>query len=88
MDARLENGLAAAGEAASRRVLLAGGGALGAAVRAPARRAPPAAPPPPAPAPRPHPPLAHTLYDVFRHLALEFHYQVGVWHSRPHSRVE
>ncbi|XP_063387363.1 baculoviral IAP repeat-containing protein 6 [Cydia fagiglandana] len=84
MDARLESGCGggsgagaagAAGEAAARRVLLAGGAALAAAVRAPPRRAPQPAPPVPPPT-RPHPPLHHTLYDVFRHLALEFHYQM------------
>ncbi|XP_047034012.1 baculoviral IAP repeat-containing protein 6 isoform X2 [Helicoverpa zea] len=77
-DARLEaggGGCGGAGEAHARRALLGTAGALAAAVRAP----PPAPPPPPrAPPPphRPHPPLTHTLYDVFRHLALEFHYQM------------
>ncbi|CAG4984494.1 unnamed protein product [Colias eurytheme] len=40
----------------------------------PASPASPASPP--APANRHNPPLAHTLYDVFRHLALEFPNQV------------
>ncbi|KAJ8724125.1 hypothetical protein PYW07_008105 [Mythimna separata] len=77
-DARVEaggGGMGGAGEALARRALLGTAGALAAAVRAP----PPAPPPPPrAPPPphRPHPPLTHTLYDVFRHLALEFHYQM------------
>ncbi|XP_053613474.1 baculoviral IAP repeat-containing protein 6 isoform X2 [Plodia interpunctella] len=79
-DARLESGAGGAGaatEAAARRALLATGGALAAAVRA--SPPPPDTPPPAAstsPASRPHPPLTHTLYDVFRHLALEFHYQM------------
>ncbi|XP_049878015.1 baculoviral IAP repeat-containing protein 6 isoform X2 [Pectinophora gossypiella] len=75
VDARLESGVAAAGEARARRVLAGGGAALAAAVRAPPPPAPRARPPPP-PAPRHHPPLTHTLYDVFRHLALEFHCQM------------
>lgn len=76
MDARLESGLSAAGEASARRVLLAGGGALAAAIRAPAQRGAASTQRQPH-QPRTHPPLTHTLYDVFRHLALEFHYQVS-----------
>ncbi|KAI5632912.1 inhibitor of apoptosis domain-containing protein [Phthorimaea operculella] len=106
VDARLESGPAAAGEAMARRVLLAGGGALAAALRAPPPLPAPIPPPRPpatlAPVPptRPssttatvpptstsstapprtpakhQPPLTHTLYDVFRHLALEFHHQM------------
>ncbi|XP_050551225.1 baculoviral IAP repeat-containing protein 6 isoform X3 [Spodoptera frugiperda] len=77
-DARVEaggGGCGGAGEAHARRALLGTAGALAAAVRAPPPAPPPAprAPPPPH---RPHPPLTHTLYDVFRHLALEFHYQM------------
>lgn len=106
MDARLESGVAAAGEALARRLLAATSGVLAAALR-PAPT-PPVSPPlspgvspapspagpasPPAPGPshlaapgtsaasvpaqRAHPPLMHTLYDVFRHLALEFPQQV------------
>ncbi|XP_013170740.1 PREDICTED: baculoviral IAP repeat-containing protein 6 isoform X4 [Papilio xuthus] len=100
VDARLESGVAAAGEALARRLLAATSGALAAALR-PAST-PPVTPPlspgmspvpspagpasPPAAGPshqaiasssasaalRAHPPLTHTLYDVFRHLALEF----------------
>ncbi|XP_075983137.1 BIR repeat containing ubiquitin-conjugating enzyme isoform X3 [Anticarsia gemmatalis] len=83
-------GCGGAGEAHARRALLRTAGALAAAVRAPppqpAPRATPAPTSPPAAAPlspqsppqqqRHHPPLTHTLYDVFRHLALEFHYQL------------
>ncbi|CAB3246353.1 unnamed protein product [Arctia plantaginis] len=82
-DARAEAaGGAGAGEAQARRALLRTAGALAAAVRAPPPVAPPRSPAPPPPAPqepthqRHHPPLTHTLYDVFRHLALEFHYQM------------
>ncbi|KAL4711749.1 hypothetical protein ACJJTC_015815 [Scirpophaga incertulas] len=104
MDARVESGAGGAGvagEALARRALLATGGALAAALRAPTPPPPPPPPPPadgdadtptsptspttptapappapPAPAAaRQHPPLTHTLYDVFRHLALEFETQ-------------
>ncbi|XP_059058319.1 baculoviral IAP repeat-containing protein 6 [Achroia grisella] len=80
-------GAGGAGEALARRALLATGGALAHALRSP--HSPPATPSPPgtheagspaaapaAPPSRAHPPLTHTLYDVFRHLALEFHYQM------------
>ncbi|XP_052743953.1 baculoviral IAP repeat-containing protein 6 isoform X2 [Bicyclus anynana] len=81
VDARLENGAASAGEAFARRVLAATAAALPLALRAPPTRpaedspsdtpadSPPQEPPPLLPQ---NPPLAHTLYDVFRHLALEF----------------
>ncbi|XP_028176769.1 baculoviral IAP repeat-containing protein 6-like [Ostrinia furnacalis] len=80
-DARLESGAGGAGiaaEALARRALLNTGGALAAALRAPTPPPPPppAPPQPTSPSSRPHPPLTHTLYDVFRHLALEFHYQM------------
>ncbi|XP_069360568.1 baculoviral IAP repeat-containing protein 6 isoform X2 [Maniola hyperantus] len=86
VDARLENGAASAGEAFARRVLAATAAALPLALRAPPIRpahdspsdstpgdSPPQEPPPQLPH---HPPLSHTLYDVFRHLALEFPSQV------------
>lgn len=80
-DARLESaggGAGGPGEGLARRALLTTGHALSIAVlTAPlAPRTPPAAPPP-APPLRHHPPLTHTLYDVFRHLALEFHNKVN-----------
>ncbi|XP_037876101.1 survivin-1 isoform X3 [Bombyx mori] len=79
-DARLESaggGAGGPGEGLARRALLTTGHALSIAVlTAPlAPRTPPAAPPP-APPLRHHPPLTHTLYDVFRHLALEFHNKI------------
>ncbi|XP_039757629.1 baculoviral IAP repeat-containing protein 6 isoform X2 [Pararge aegeria] len=86
VDARLENGAASAGEAFARRVLAATAAALPLALRAPPTRpvqdspsdttpadSPQQEPPPQLPL---HPPLAHSLYDVFRHLALEFPNQV------------
>ncbi|GBP68238.1 Baculoviral IAP repeat-containing protein 6 [Eumeta japonica] len=72
-DARLESSTEVASEAAARRLLLIGSGALATAVKAPAVVAP--RPPDETSPPRVHPPLTQTLYDVFRHLALEFHYQ-------------
>lgn len=91
-DARAEaGGGGGAGEAQARRALLRTAGALAAAVRAPPPLGPPRAPAPPPATPasaphettpqRHHPPLTHTLYDVFRHLALEFHYQVRTLHT-------
>ncbi|XP_041968992.1 baculoviral IAP repeat-containing protein 6 isoform X2 [Aricia agestis] len=84
-DARLESGAAAGGEALARRVLAASAAALPVALRAsPLRPRAPPTPPDDAPVDTPdattplspertrQPPLAHTLYDVFRHLALEF----------------
>lgn len=84
MDARLESGAAAGGEAFAQRVLAATAAALPLALRAPPLRvAEPGAEPEPAPeAPAPHDeprhnqPLAHTLYNVFKHLAREFEDQV------------
>ncbi|RVE55239.1 hypothetical protein evm_000137 [Chilo suppressalis] len=87
-DARVESGAGGAGaaaEALARRALLATGGALARALRA-HTPSPPPRPPAPVTATataasaatptRHHPPLTHTLYDVFRHLALEFHTQM------------
>ncbi|CAH4031478.1 baculoviral IAP repeat-containing protein 6 isoform X1 [Pieris brassicae] len=88
VDARLENGPAAAAEVTARRVLAATALSLPAALRSPPHRASPLSPAPASPQSpaspsspssppaRHNPPLAHTLYDVFRHLALEFKNQV------------
>lgn len=99
MDARLESGAAAGGEAFAQRVLAATAAALPLALRAPPLRlAEPVAEPEPAAdsseaqtsqtshsshssqhdEPRHNQPLAHTLYNVFRHLALEFEDQVWI----------
>ncbi|XP_047537096.1 baculoviral IAP repeat-containing protein 6 [Vanessa atalanta] len=84
VDARLESGAAAGGEAFAQRVLVATAAALPLALRAPPARGAPepaalldaASPPEAHDEARHNPPLAHTLYDVFRHLALEFHSQI------------
>lgn len=90
MDARLESGAAAGGEAFAQRVLAATAAALPLALRAPPLRlAEPVAEPEPAAdsseahssqhdEPRHNQPLAHTLYNVFRHLAREFEDQVWI----------
>lgn len=93
MDARLESGAAAGGEAFAQRVLAATAAALPLALRAPPLRLADTVAEPDSAAgsseahtsqssqhdePRHNQPLAHTLYNVFRHLAREFDDQVWI----------